>query len=821
LQAGFAEKLENLIEQKAEDFAVSKLFKEEKTAYYETLIERFSPSHPRAFLVQHARAIEEFIAYFYRYVLRGHFGDYAPPFSAIPIAFVALGSFGREQCAPYSDIDLMIVYKHTHGYNIKPLVERILYLAWDSGFHLGHRVHEIGELEEAANGDITIKTAMLEGRFFYGSRILWVEIETKLKKIRLNDQENYISQKLEEYRARRAKNPIVMEPDIKECAGGLRDSDALFWIAKALYGVSSTKDLVGSIIGEEDYREFHQALESLFRVRIALHLFTKKRSDALILERQREVAIYLGFSDTKTRKAERFFLQKVLASLKTISRHCEYYLAKLTRRDNTAINAIAAPFDERRETLIDLTRQAIQSPIDGDYDISFVMALRRAENIRLGSSMRRMIRAIFDRPDCYKIVTVFDLADRLETLLPPLKGTINLAQFDGYHTRPVDEHSILTLKNMCLLEGDLRELFLTLSDEEQALLRLVALLHDCGKGGMRDHSEAGALRFRKFAKALDFRADLTERGALLIRAHTLMNAVARSRDIYSDRVVFAFASQLGAKSLVTALYLLTVCDMSAVASGVYTPFAAELLRDLYFRAIAALDKNEQIGEAATRLRKEKQLLSYEGFTSLEPRLQRRILGVDSTLFFLKYKPAEIVEFSKRAAATDRVSFSAVSSPSLTLEVISKAPFNLGWALGKLAWLDLGAMDIFKLFDGAKMFRMFFRKPLDEAIGTLAELVENALDMSRAMKYARPTIKKKEIEIDCDHSPTYARMSLDAPDQQGLMAFVIDIFDRRGIDIAAAKIATIKRRANNLFLIEKTGRFCADQKEIVEELSASR
>ncbi|MDR1451873.1 MAG: HD domain-containing protein [Helicobacteraceae bacterium] len=813
MRPDFAEKLEKLIEQNAEDFAVSQLFKEERAAYYETLAERFSPSHPRAFLTQHARATEEFVAAFYRFALRGHFGDYAPSLSALPIAFIALGSFGREQCAPYSDLDLMIVYKEIAGYNLKPLIERVLYLAWDSGFHLGHRAHELNELETAAGGDITIKTAMLEGRFFCGSRLFQIEIDARLNRIRLSDQSEYVAQKLAEYNSRRANNPIAMEPNIKESAGGLRDADALFWIARALYGVSSLKDLAGTLIDEEDNREFQQALESLYRVRVALHLLAKKKSDLLLFQYQREAAILLGYEDTKTRKAERLLLQRVLGALKTISRCSAYYLAKFASG-----GASGASF--KRERLKDLTARAINAPIGADYDISFPMALRRAEGKRLGSSMRRMIRAIFDRPDCYKIVAVFDLASRLETLLPPLKGVINLAQFDGYHARPVDEHSVLTLQNMCLLEGDLKELFDALSADEQALLRLTAVLHDCGKGGARDHSEAGALRFRGFAKALGFRADLTERGMLLIRTHVLMSVVARSRDIYSDRVVFAFASRLGSKSLVTMLYLLTICDMSAVAPNVYTPFAAELLRDLYFRAIDALDKNDQIDEAAARARKEKQLAAFKDFAALAPSLRRRTLAIDSSLFFLKYKPSEIVEFAKRAAATDRVSFTASGSPALTLEAISKAPFNLGWLLGRLSRFDLGAMDIFKLFDGAKMFRMFFRKPYDQSIGELAELVENALDMSRAMKYVRPIIVKKEIEIDCDHSPTYARMSLDAPDQQGLMAFIIDVFDRRGVDVAAAKIATIKRRANNLFLIEKTGRFCADRKEIVVELTKS-
>ncbi|MGE4294784.1 MAG: HD domain-containing protein [Campylobacterales bacterium] len=819
MRKGFAEALEALITQKVDDFKVSKLFKEEKAHYFAHLGEVFARSSPKGFLVHHTRSMEEFIVQFYRYVLRDSFGNYLPSVSSLPIAFVALGSFGREQTAPYSDIDLMIVYKEVKGYHLRPLIERVLYLAWDAGFHLGHRVHEVHELEAAARTDVTIKTAMLEGRFFYGSRFLWVEIENALNHIRLENQAEFIRLKLEEYADRRRKKPVTMEPDIKEGVGGLRDSNTLFWIAKVLFGVNANKDLTGREISDEDYREYRQALEFLYRLRSALHLIAKKKLDTLAFDYQRETALFLGFHDTKTRKAERYLLKRTLQALGDLDRFCDFYLAKLTRNQSPQ-NTLCLPFDGPLPPFKTLLEQVVAAPLHSRYDITLVMALHKsATPLRSGSGPKKLLLKLFYRPDCHGIIELFERSGRLESLLPPLKPVINLAQFDGYHKRAVDEHSLLTLKNLNTLEeSGPGELFGTLDEDEKALLRMVALLHDCGKGGIHDHSEVGAKRFKNFAQSLGMKAELVETGVLLIRVHTLMSHVARTQDIYSDRVVLAFATQLKTQKALTLLYLLTVADLSAVAPGVYSPFVADLLRDLYHRAVNALNKEEQIGEAALRLRKEKQLAAFSEFAALPQPLQRQILAIDSTLFFLKYKPAEIVDLSLKTDATQDFRFDAITHPHLVLDIIAKRPINLGWLLGKLAWLDLSAMDIFKLMGGAKLFRMIFKKPLEEPLEDLAALIEASFDMSRTLPYKKPVIKPSEIEIDCGHSPTYARMSLDTPDQQGLMAFIIDVFDRRGIDIATAKIATVKGQANDLFLIEKNGRFCHNTDEILAELT---
>ncbi len=826
MREGFAARLEALIDAKAEDFAVAKLFKEEKKHHYQELKSVFMRTSPKGFLIHHTRALETLIIGFFRYVLRDSFGNYMPSVSTLPIAFVALGSFGREQAAPYSDVDLMIVYKEVKGYHLRPLIERVLYLAWDAGFHLGHRVHEVGELEAAAMSDITIKTAILEGRFFFGSRFLWVEIENALNRIRSDDRDRFIEAKLAEYDKRHREKPISMEPDLKEGVGGLRDSNTLFWIARTLFGVDSNKDLAGGLISEEAYREYRQALDFIYRLRSGLHLIAGKPLDRLLFDHQREAALLLGFKDTKTRKAERYLLKRTLYSMAEIERFSAFYMAKILNPQSdhrwqlrTHKGLLCVPYECAPPPLKSALEQVI-ARTERTYDISLVMALRRAAvPVRSGQGFKRMVRSLFEQPQSYALIRLIYRAGRLESLIAPMKPILHLAQFDGYHQHPVDEHAINTLFFLeNLPDAPLRDRFERLESGDRLLLRIVALLHDCGKGGRLDHSEVGARRFRRFAGSIGLQSEAIETGAHLIRIHTLMSHVARTQDIHSDRVVLAFAGQLKSPRLLDLLYLLTVADLSAVDRGVYSPFMANLLGELYQRTHAVIQKPEQVSEANLRRRKERALSSHEAFETLDRSLQRKLLSVDSNLFFLKHTPDEMIDLARRTAGAEPFGFQALTQPHLTLEIIAKAPLNLGWLLGKLAWLDLSGMDIFKLFDGAKLFRMVFKKPLEEPIEDLRRLAEQSFDMGLKLPYPRPFITPDEIETDCDHSPTYARLSLSTADQQGLMAFIIDTLDSFAIDIAAAKISTVKGRTHDLFLIEKNGPFCHNRDKILEALT---
>ncbi len=164
--------IEELISQDAADFEIAKVIRTSIKEYLNSLNEIFNQSQGKDFFVKHTKKIDGFIQVIYKYLLRKHFGNYLPMSNSIPITLIALGSYGREQLCVYSDIDIMLLYEDINGFNIKPILEEFMTLAWDSGLKLGHRVHEIKEIENAVKQDITIKTSILESRLIYGSKHL-------------------------------------------------------------------------------------------------------------------------------------------------------------------------------------------------------------------------------------------------------------------------------------------------------------------------------------------------------------------------------------------------------------------------------------------------------------------------------------------------------------------------------------------------------------------------------------------------------------------------------------------------------------------------
>ncbi|MCV6607095.1 MAG: HD domain-containing protein [Campylobacterales bacterium] len=818
-----SEKLEDLIEKKAEDFEISKVFKEDIKDYYASIDEAFNNSVGNSFLYSHTRKIEDYIKKFYRYVIRDSFGDYTPSTNSIPVTFIAMGSFGREELCVHSDVDLMIVYKEVKGFNIKPLMERVLYLAWDAGLKLGHRVHEVEDLKTSADSDPTIRTAMLESRFLFGSKFLWIETSGKLNIIRSTDQETFIQQKLEEQQTRFKKQSKQMEPSLKENIGGTRDSNTLFWISKTVLGIDRLKDLSGSLIYDEDYRELQSAIDFLTRVRNALHLIAGKKEDRVLLQYQRELALKLGFKDTKQRVAERRLMKKIFSSFHDIYIISKFYQQKILRKDEkihgliVKENKIYSDFSYRKDSINDFLELYLEQPLDIGFDITFTVGLRHSKIPQvLGLKTKKLLVEIFKREDSHKIVLEFYKAEILEKLMAPFKPILHLPQFDGYHTKSVDIHSIDTLKFLNQQsEKNLIELFNSLTKEEQSFLRFIALFHDIGKGRLKDHSELGARIVEVYATNLKMKKELIDLGKILVKYHTLMNQTAQKEDIHSEKTLLLFVSKIKDKKILDMLYLLTVADVKAVGDGVYNEYTKMLLEDLYIHALPYLQKKEQISEAEKRARKERHLQTIVS----DKTLLKKISSIESNLFFIKHKADEIVNLGKKSLECSEYSVYYDNNRHFVLEIFSKKPINLGWLLGEFAWNDILSMDIFKLTSGVKYFKIGFKEEMDEeSLSHLNLIIEASFDMARKLRYQVPKIKNGDLSIDCDHSPTYGRMNLETHDQKGLLAHVIYVFDSFGIDIATAKISTIKKRTNDLFLIEKNGKFCNYSKEIIEKLT---
>lgn len=811
--------IEALLYENANDFEIAKVLKKEIKTYFDTLEETFATSGGKDFLVKHTKKIDSLLQLIFKVALRSMFGDYAPMKNSIPIALVALGSYGREQLCVYSDIDLMIVYKEIPGYNSKAMIEKILYILWDTGLKIGHRVHTVEELFDVSKTDITIKSALLESRMIEGSHFVWTETQNAITQIRHDNIEEYITLKLEEQSDKHQKNPLTMEPNLKEGVGGFRDANLVYWIGKILYNANNIKNLPKEIVDDKEYRPFRIALEFLFRVRSALHLATHKKEDKLRLDLIPSIATLLGYPQTK--EGQMKFAKKVTESLKIIRLYSKIWLEKLTR-DYVKVDKnknYIYPKEKTFNGLLEQLNAHAKEPFLAHP--TFLKELITAKHPeRPDEALYTTIAKIFYQPYTYAILSTLSHARLLKYVIPPIKQVVDLPQFDGYHQYAVDIHSIRCMYHLEHIEDDfIQALFDKLTTDEKAMLKLVTFLHDAGKGRKKDHHYVGASLFKVFATKLHIDKDLIKMGETLIHYHTLMSIVAQREDIYNEKVVLRFAAHFPNQKLLDMIYVLTYADMSGVGENIYNAFNAKLIRTLYKESMAVLDHSYMLDEIAKRTKKEASLKKNPDFLALKKTEQKKILQIPSNLLFLRYKPERIMEISKKAFQTDDFIYHISNEGNLTIEIIRSTPINLSYLLAKLSNLEVVQMDICKLFNELKYFKIDFSTSVeDDEIYLIEQIIDDSFDLEKKYTVQTPTISTDEIEIDCEHSKTYALMNLRCLNQKGLLTRIIEVFDEMGIEIVTAKIHTLKNRVRDMFLIEKNGNFCNNVDIIIEELT---
>ena len=776
------------------------------------------------FFVKHTKKIDEFIKLIYKYLIKKNFEEFTPSLNSIPISIIALGSYGREQLSIYSDIDIMIVYKNIKGYNLKEIIENYITMLWDLGLKIGHRVHEINDLQIAANEDITIKTAMLESRFITGSKFLWYEIENVLNKIKEENKKEYILAKYNEMKQRHKKYPISMEPNIKEGFGGIRDSNTLLWINKVIFNYPNNSYLVPKYASEEEFKEYRSALEFLFKTRVYLHLAAKKKIDTVYLQYQREIALNMGYKDSARMSAERKFIRDLLKSLWKVNTFCEITIKKLikpylyshsikeikTKRVDKNFyiceDKIYSNFNTKYN-FKEYLEKLIKLPKFKKSDISIVSNLKS----KTTKKTKTLIKSLFYSQNIYPIFFALYRADKLHELIPPFEKVKYLAQFDGYHQYPVDIHSLYTLKEL----ENLQE-FQKLNDEQKAILRFAAFFHDLGKGRAEDHSIVGAKIAKEFANEINFpKSQIISK---LIKYHTLMSNVAQREDIYNDKVILSFAQIVENKEFLDYLYLLTIADMKAVGESVFSDFKAHLLKQLYNNTLNVLENKELLNEMSIRKRKEKLLQNKEEFKKLPLTLRKAILKSPSNQLFLQNSTKDILNLLEWIKDLKDLKIKFENEKHLIIHIAKKEHlnFSLGWFLEKLSKLNLRHLSIYKIGD-IKYFKIEFDKKVDEfELPIIEQWIQNAFtdkEINEKVKF-----KKEEFTIDCNHSPNYAALKLKTKDKKGIVSTIMDIFDKYEINVEDVKITSQKNIARDLFIIPKSSGFCEKKDEIIKRLT---
>ena len=830
--------IEELISQNANDFEISKVFKNYFKNYVASIDTTLETTGGKDFFVKHTKHTDKFLILLYKYILRKNFGSYQPMSSSVPISLIALGSYGRQQLCIYSDIDIMILYEDIKGYNLKEIMEEFITLAWDCGLKLGSRVHELKEVALSVEEDITIKSSILESRLIFGSKYLWYGYENVLNLIRKTKQKDFVLDKLEEHKQRLLKYPLKMEPNIKDGYGGIRESNMMYWMANILYGTSDTKSLIGSEFTEDEYRKYRQSLEYIFQVRNALHNIARKKQDQVTFDILPELSTKLGFKNKPRHTKDRQCMAKLLTCLHIIHSFTATMVKKFTRKvifkaENITLlkehrykknlyiveNTLYTSFNAKPKTLNNLVKELIELPaIVTRFDRSYIYYASRAKRPNTQSKeLRKNIKAMLFKKSLYPIIKLIYNAGLFQAILPNTKKIIDQPQFDGYHQHPVDVHSIKTLKFAEHIKDPyIQEIFDSLTKQQKTITKLVALLHDVGKGRPTDHHIVGEKLFKTMGISFGFDEEHIKIGARLVRYHNMMSYIATHQDIYSEKTILNFTGLVKSEVALRMLYVVTYCDISAVGTNIYNASMASLLKQLYTQSLPAFENEALLNESARRVAKQNTIKNLKRYKELPNLVKKKIMYISSNQMFLILKAEDILDIAIKAKDVKKYIYKIMNENHLTIRIIRSAPLNLGYLLGKLEFLNIASMNIFKLYDDKKAFYISFTEKVDaEDLPYIEEVIKGSFDMSKTTKLMTPIIKKENIQINCNHTAYLAAMSIVAKDQKGLFAYIAKIFDDFNIEIESAKLNTIRGYAKDLFLIEKNGNFCTKQDEILE------
>ncbi|WP_299873203.1 [protein-PII] uridylyltransferase [uncultured Sulfitobacter sp.] len=562
------------------------------------------------------------------YVATTHLHPNPNPTEGERLSVMAVGGYGRGEMAPFSDVDLLFVIPYKATAWSESVIESMLYMLWDLKLKVGHATRTIKECVRLGGEDFTIQTALLEQRHIAGDPELAEQLKTTLRHdLFAGTGRPFIEAKLEERdnRHTRQGQRYVVEPNVKEGKGGLRDLHSLFWIAKHIYGVERVSDLQKTgVFRVDEYETFRAAEDFLWAVRGHLHLLTRRATEQLTFDMQVQVAEAMQYEDTGGRRAVEIFMQDFFRHATAVGDLTRIFLTNLE-----AVHLKAEPLLERifrRKPRVKKGYKVVHNRLAIEDEEAFlsnkINILRIFEEaLRTGMLIHpnamRLIKAnlhLIDdamRADPEATRLFHDLLLKhgnperalrrmnelgvLSAFIPEFEPIVAMMQFNMYHSYTVDEHTIQCIANLARIErGELEEELPVASSilakgVNRKVLYTALLLHDIGKGRPEDHSILGAKMVRKIAPRLGLKQDEVDTAEWLVRYHLLMSDMAQKRDIADPRTVRDFAKAVQTVKRLDLLCVLTVCDIRGVGPDTWNNWKAVLIRALYRQTERALE----------------------------------------------------------------------------------------------------------------------------------------------------------------------------------------------------------------------------------------
>jgi [protein-PII] uridylyltransferase len=584
-----------------------------------------------AAIADHCRLIDALIQALLDHALAKVFRR-ANPTAGERMAVVAVGGYGRAELAPYSDIDLLFLHPYKRTAHTEQMIEFLLYRLWDLGLKVGQATRSIDDCVRAARADLAVCTNLLEARSLWGDGGLFGEFRERFQSEAVSGRGTaFVEAKLAERDARHQRtgdSRYLLEPNVKEGKGGLRDLQTLFWLGRFLYGIERPAQLVEhGVLDAWALRRFTKARQFLWAVRCHLHYLTDRPEERLTFDLQPEIARCMGYRDHRATTSVERFMKHYYLIAKEVGALTRVFCAALEEQHGPRRRFGLARFGFGRRRLDGMVIQGGRiGPADPDLFEREPLAMLRlfhlaqereldihpqalravTQNLpRIDPEVRDapaanalFLAMLTSRKDPATTLRRLNEAGLLGRFLPEFGRVVAQMEHSLYHVYTVDEHTIRAIGVLHQIETGLlaNELPLATSIMPHLLSRtelfVAMLFHDLGKGRSGDHSEIGARMVERTGPRLGLSSEKVETVAWLVRHHLLLSRVAFKRDADDPKTVSDLAEIIQSPERLRLLLIMTAADIRAVGPSVWNGWKGQLLRTLYHETDAVLAGTE-------------------------------------------------------------------------------------------------------------------------------------------------------------------------------------------------------------------------------------
>ena len=549
-------------------------------------------------------------------------------------SIIAVGGYGRGELAPCSDLDLLFLLpnnlKINQSKHAEEVIQFILYILWDLGYTVGHSTRTIDDCIEKSKLDLTISTALLEKRFIVGNEDVFSLLNDKFTFFIKNTKTlKFVEAKLVESELRHKRfggSRYVVEPNVKDGKGGLRDLHTLIWISKFAYKVDSVSKLINmGALSKKEAASFAESQRFLLSVRCHLHYRAFREDDRLAMDAQLDLAKTMNFKNTITQKDVERFMKRYFLATKTVGSLTRIFCAAIETEFNKPLRLSFLSFKKKEDVYpfdIELGRLFVKNKeVLSENPVNIIKLFNISHNknidihpktLRYLTSLQRLINhevrhdfeankmfldILTSDKDSTRTLRLMNESNILGKFIPEFQKIVGLMQFDMYHSYTVDEHTIFTISNLYSLKNGEFKNFAPLASKiileisSKKCLFVAMLLHDIAKGRKGDHSENGALIASVVCPRLGLSKEETKTVEWLILYHLLMSKTAFRYELGDARVIKSFVDKVKSVERLKLLLVLTVADIKGVGPEIWNDWKGSLITELYSKSFDMLQKD--------------------------------------------------------------------------------------------------------------------------------------------------------------------------------------------------------------------------------------